>query len=124
MFYLTLMNSLSYFAPSFFLFTVHIAMDAFRADVLPTVLGGAVSDPNKSPFYNAFVSTMDFIYVMLVGSVIFFSLFLTNSNKKFKPYIYAVSTLFGFFAIAVFVVLVVDVFRGLINNEACTFIII
>jgi len=62
---------------------------------------------------------MDFIYVMLVGSVIFFSLHLTNSNKKFKPYIYAVSTLFGLFSIAVFGVLVVDVFRGLIDRTAC-----
>jgi hypothetical protein len=62
---------------------------------------------------------MDFIYVMLVGSVIFFSLHLTNSNPKFKPYIYAVSTLFGLFSIAVFGVLVVDVFRGLIDRTAC-----
>ena len=38
LFYLTLMNSLSYFSPSLFLFTVHIAMEAFRADVLPNLL--------------------------------------------------------------------------------------
>ena len=34
MFYLTLMNALAYFAASFFVFTVHIAMKAFREDVL------------------------------------------------------------------------------------------
>lgn len=53
---------------------------------------------------------------MLVGSIIFFSLHLTNNNKKFKPYIYAVSTIFGIFAIAVFSILAVDVIRGLIDN--------
>ena len=40
--YLSFMNALAYFAPSLFLFTVHIAMQAFRADVLPNVLSGFV----------------------------------------------------------------------------------
>ena len=53
---------------------------------------------------------------MLVGSIIFYSLHLTNNNKKFKPYIYAVSTLFGIFAVIVFSILAVDVIRGLIDN--------
>jgi len=42
------MNALSYFAPSFFLFTVHIAMDAFRVDILVHVFGGMVGDANNS----------------------------------------------------------------------------
>ena len=115
--YLTLMNSLTYFAPTLFLFTVHIAMEAFRDDVLVKLLAGVISDPNTSEFYNAFVYTMDFIYAMLVGSIIFFSLNLTNSSKVFKPYIYAVSTIFGLFMFCVFGVLIVDVIRGLISNE-------
>jgi hypothetical protein len=48
MFYLTLMNSLAYFAPALFLFTVHIAMEAFRADVLTYFLGNVIENPNKS----------------------------------------------------------------------------
>lgn len=48
MFYLTLMNALSYLAPAFFLFTVHIAMEAFRADVLPNVFTGLVNDPTNN----------------------------------------------------------------------------
>lgn len=42
------MNSLAYFAPSFFLFTVHIAMDAFRADILTTVFSGIIGDAKNS----------------------------------------------------------------------------
>lgn len=64
---------------------------------------------------------MDFIYVMLIGSVVFFSLHLKSNDKQFKPYIYAVSTLFGLFMACVFGVLIVDVIRGLINND--TFLI-
>lgn len=63
---------------------------------------------------------MDFIYVILITSVVFFSLHLTNNNKKFKPYLYIVSTLFGIFSIIVFAVLAVDVIRGLVDNSACT----
>lgn len=120
MIYLTIMNALSYFAPAFFLFTVHIAMEAFRADVLPYVFGGLVQDPNQNQFYNGFVYTMDFIYVILILSVVFFSLHLTNNNQKFKPYLYVVSTLFGIFSIIVFAVLTVDVIRGLADSSACT----
>ncbi len=117
--YLTLMNSLSYFSPSFFLFTVHIAMEAFREDVLVKVLGGVVSSPDTSQFYNSFVYTMDFIYVVLIMTIVFYSLHLTNTHKRFKPYIYGISTIFGLFMLAVFIVLAVDIFRGLIDNEAC-----
>ena len=52
-------------------------------------------------------------------SIVFFSLHLTNGNQKFKPYLYAVSTLFGLFAIVVFGVLAVDVVRGLVDSSAC-----
>jgi hypothetical protein len=118
------MNALSYLAPSFFLFTVDIAMQAFRTDVLPKVLGGVITDPNNNQFYNGFVYTMDFIYVVLISSIVFFSLHLTNGNPKFKPYLYAVSTLFGIFSIIVFSVLMVDVVRGLVDNSACNLILI
>lgn len=64
---------------------------------------------------------MDFIYVMLIGSIIFFSLHLKSADSKFKPYIYAVSTILGIFMLCVMGVLLVDVFRGLINND--TFLI-
>jgi cellulose synthase/poly-beta-1,6-N-acetylglucosamine synthase-like glycosyltransferase len=120
-FYLTLMNSLAYFAPALFLFTVHIAMDAFRSDILSSLFTGLIGDANHSQLLDSFVYTMDFIYVMLICSIIYYSLHLTNSNKNFKPYIYAVSTIFGIFAISVFVVLAVDVFRGLIDNAACMY---
>ena len=56
---------------------------------------------------------------MLVLSLIFLSMHLTNSNKRYKPYIYAISTLFGLFGIAVFLVLTIDVVRGLADSEQC-----
>lgn len=119
-FYLTLMNALAYFAPAFFLFTVHIAMDAFRADVLTALFSGLVADANNSPALMSFVYLVDFIYVMLLGAVVYYSLHLTHASRHFKPYIYAVSTLFGLFSIAVFLVLAVDVFRGLLDDSQCT----
>lgn len=115
-FYLTLMNSLAYFSPSLILFTVHIAMDAFRQDVLIKVLAGEVEDPDTSSFYNAFVYTIDFLFVLLVMTIVFLSLHLTNSNSKLKPYIYGISTAMGIFMLVVFAVLTVDIVRGLIDN--------
>lgn len=111
------MNALSYFAPSFFLFTVHIAMEAFRDDVLTKVLANIIVDPNHSEFYNAFVYTMDFFYTLLTASIIFYSLHLPSSHSKFKPLIYSVSTIYGLFMVTVFAVLLVDIIRGLISSS-------
>lgn len=119
------MNSLAYFAPAFFLFTVHIAMDAFRQDVLSKVLSGVVNDTNnQSQLYNSFVFTMDFIYVLLIMTVVFYSLHLTNNHPRFRRYIYGISTLFGLFMVVVFAVLAVDIVRGLINNSDCNYLFI
>ncbi len=114
------MNALSYFAPSFFLFTVHIAMEAFRDDVFTKVLANIIVDPNHSEFYNAFVYTMDFFYTLLTASIIFYSLHLPSSHSKFKPLIYSVSTIYGLFMVIVFAVLLVDIIRGLISSSDCT----
>ena len=114
------MNALSYFSPSFFMFTVHIAMEAFRQDVLTIWLSNAVST-NVLDF---FVLTMDFIYVMMLSGVIFFSLHFKNNSKYFKPFIYGVSTVFGIFMLIVMAVLFVDIVRGLVTNSARIFFLI
>lgn len=88
--------------------------------MLVKVLTDVITNPDKSEFYNAFVYTMDFIYVMLIGTIVFYSLHLTNNDKKFKPYIYAVSTIFGIFMLCVFGVLFVDILRGLLDDSTCT----
>lgn len=81
-------------------------------------------DPaNTGNVYRAFVYTMDFIYVMLLMTLVFYSLHLTNNNKYFKPYIYGISTLFGLFMLSVFIVLAVDLVRGLVYGSACTYFI-
>ena len=67
---------------------------------------------------------MDWIYVMFVLTMIFFSIHLTNSNARYKPYIYAISTLFGLFGLMVFLVLTIDVVRGLSDSEQCKLILI
>jgi|JI6StandDraft_1071083.scaffolds.fasta_scaffold179460_1 hypothetical protein len=114
--YMSLMNSLSYFAPSFFLFTVHLAMEAFRDDVLVKVLQGIVENPSTSEVYNAFVYTMDFLYVLLILTIIFFSLHMRGNHERFKPYLYAISTILGLFMFGVMITLTVDIVRGLTNN--------
>lgn len=114
-----MMNSLAYFSASFYLFTVHIAMESFRDDVLVNALQNVIKDPDNSEVLNAFVYTIDFLYVMLLLTIVFYSLHLKSDQPRFKYYVYAVSTLFGLFMLAVIVVLLVDTVRGLLNDEAC-----
>ena len=114
-FYLSFMNALSYFAPAFFMFTVHIAMGAFRIDVLERYLGATVG----ASVLDFFVFTMDFIYVMMISAIIFYSLHFKSSNKCFIPLIYTVSTIFGIFMLIIMGVLSVDIIRGLIDGSSC-----
>jgi chitin synthase len=66
---------------------------------------------------------------MLIFGLIFFSLNLTNRDKKFVRFVYGVSTILGVMSIIMFVILLVDLARGLgressylIANQSKTFI--
>ena len=114
------MNALSYFAPAFFMFTVHIAVTAFRFDVLSRWLSSTIS----SQVLDFFVYTMDFIYALMFGNIVFFSLHFKNTDKNFKSYLYLISTTFGLFMLVVIGVLLVDVIRGLVNSSSCNLLFI
>jgi hypothetical protein len=112
------MNALAYLAPAFFMFTMHIAMGAFRLDVLERYLGKTVG----TNALDYFVYTMDFIYALMVVSIVFFSLNFKNTSKYFIPLIYTVSTVLGIFIWIIMFVLIVDIIRGLIGDSSCIYI--
>ena len=64
---------------------------------------------------------MDFIHVLLIGSVIFLSINFKNNSQYFKPMIYVASTIFGLFMLIVMGVLLTDVIRGLIQGSSCNY---
>ena len=99
------------------MYTVHIAIQAFRYDVLTRWLATTVS----SSVLDYFVFTVDFIYVMMISGIIFYSLHFKNNFKEFKAKIYLVSTVFGIFMLVVMGILLVDIVKGLISNSTCTF---
>ena len=121
MLYLTLMNSLAFISPALFLFTIHVAMFAFTTDVLYSLNSSVISIFTPA-FLQGFVHWIDFIYVMVYLSFIYFSMHLTNKNNKFVPYIYATSSLLGVLSLIIFIILGVDLIRGLIpckNQDPC-----
>lgn len=120
MLYLTLMNALAFISPSLFLFTIHVAMIAFTTDVLYQL--NTAFPIFTETFLNGFVHWIDFIYVMIYLSFIYFSMHLTNKNIKFIPYVYATSSLLGVLSLIIFIILAVDLIRGLIpceNQDPC-----
>ena len=62
---------------------------------------------------------MDFIYVMLMFGFVFYSMHFTHRHKRFLPFIYAISTIMGVFAIIVLVVLFVDMITGIVETINC-----
>ncbi len=125
--YLSLMNMLAYIAPGFFLFSISVAMEAFKADVLVRFFQDSLKE--DSPIYNAFVYTINFIYAMLIFGLIYFSMSLTNRNQKFVRFVYGVSTILGVMSVIMLVILLVDLARGLgrgssylISNQSKTFV--
>jgi hypothetical protein len=66
---------------------------------------------------------------MLIFGLIYFSMNLTNRNKKFVRFVYGVSTILGVMSIIMLTILVVDLARGLgrsdsylIGNQSDTFV--
>lgn len=113
------MNTLSFVSPALFLFTCHVAMVAFKVDVLRN------TDLPLSEFFSENLSQfivylIDFVYIMLYLALIFFSMHLTNKNKKFLPYLYITSTMLGILSIVIFVLLGVDLVRGLADPDSAS----
>jgi len=94
-------------------------MQAFRADVLTQIIK-PVSDSNTNErLLDFFVYAIDFIYALTIGCLIYFSLNTPANKPLFRPYIYLISSILGILSIIVFIVLLVDLIRGLINGNTC-----
>lgn len=121
-FYLTLMNMLSFVAPALFMYTIHIAMYTFQSNVIVDVLQqlGMVANGPDAPKNNVvgiFVYVIDFIYAMIFLGLVFFSMHLTNREGRFKGFFYGVSTLYGIFSLSVFGVLLYDIISGFFTGK-------
>lgn len=118
-FYLNLSNFLVYLAPALLLFTFHLTMQTIRQQYLIDIF--AITDPNGigSVIYSTFVVIMDFLYVIMFFGVVFFSVHLTHSNKRYIYYIYFFSTMYGLFAVLTFIVIIVDIAKGFAGMSSC-----
>ena len=66
---------------------------------------------------------------MLILGLIYYSMNLTNRDKKFVRFVYTISTILGIMSLIMLTILIVDLARGLgrgssylINNNSPTFI--
>lgn len=82
--------------------------------VNPVLFG--LENSHKIPF---FIQTVDFVYVMFLLAVVYFSLNLTYNQKRFKHLLYFASTVFGILSLIVFAVLVKDLFMGFTKGTTC-----
>ena len=96
-------------------------MQTIRADYLGSIF--AISNPTGigSVIYATFVNVMDFLYALMFFGIIFLSIHLTHSNKKFIYYIYFFSTVFGLFSVITFVVILVDIIKGFAGGNNCSY---
>jgi hypothetical protein len=117
-FYLNFSNFLVYFAPALLLFTYHLTMTTIEQDYLIDIFATDTPTSLGAVIYATVVNITDFIYAMMVLTIIFYSIHLTHSNKRFIYYIYLFSTIFGLFSLLTFIIFFVDVIKGFagVNN--------
>jgi hypothetical protein len=82
MIFLTVIGILGYISPALFMFTVHIAMYTFQVNAIFPIFNavGLIRGEQdaKNPAVGIFVYITDFIYVMLLLGLVFYSMHLTN----------------------------------------------
>jgi hypothetical protein len=108
MFYLSLVNSVTYFAPSFFLITLHISLRAFYTSAFGNLFN---SNFLVTKFLPQFINFMDYTYTIIILSLIYFSITLNYNNKYFKRHIYFASAILGFFGLIVFTIMLLSIFN-------------
>lgn len=116
--FLTFINLFAFVAPSIFLFAMHISMLVFRQDVLSQLDN---IFPPDSLFFDAFVFTIDFIYILYLAGIVVKSVYLKSDNSRFIPFIYIASSLFGLFTIIIFIMLIYDLVSNFLGNPTCTY---
>jgi hypothetical protein len=96
-------------------------MEAIKVDYLVDVF--AVTNPRSvgAIIYSTFVNIMDFLYTLMILAIIFFSIHLTHSNKRYIYFVYLFSTIFGIFSLLTFIIFFVDVIKGFAGLDTCTF---
>jgi chitin synthase len=122
-FYLNFSNTLVYFAPAILLFTFHLTMETIRSDYLVNIFAITDATGLGSVIYATFVQVMDLLYIFMFSSVVFLSIHLTHSNKKFIYFIYLISTLYGIFSVTTFVVILIDLINGFAGLDNCIYFI-
>lgn len=90
-------------------------MQTFKDAILVNILSQFIN-PN-SQIYDGFVSTIIFIYIVMIGGLIFYSMNLTNKNTKFMSFVYKVSTALGIFSLIIFIILLIDVVNGIFSQS-------
>ena len=115
--YLNFSNYLVYFAPALMLFTFHLTMQSFKEKVLRDTFNAQDQNSIGNIIFGTFISIMDFIYIVMLYSVVYLSVHLTHSKKKFIYYIYLFSTLFGLFGMMTFVIFMIDAIKGLSGQD-------
>ena len=83
---------------------------------------GQVTDVTQS-VSRFFTYTINFIYSLFVLGLVIYSMHINTKNKRFLSFIYLISTIFGVFSLIVFIVLLIDLIRGLGGSSECTLII-
>ena len=119
-FYLNFSNTLVYFAPAILLFTFHLTMETIRSDYLVNIFAITDATGLGSVIYATFVQVMDLLYIFMFSGVVFLSIHLTHSNKKFIYFIYLISTLYGIFSVTTFIVILIDLINGFAGLDNCT----
>lgn len=114
-FYLSLQNLLTYFAPSFFLVTVHFSMQTVNYEFFTKIFSFLNNSDGSTAFSNIFRTLMDFIYVMLIMTLFLLSLNFNAKHKSFRPYLYAISTALGIYMLVVVGTMIWD----FITNGIC-----
>ena len=84
---------------------------------------GAVTDVTES-VSRFFTYTINFIYTLFILGLVLYSMYVNTKNRRFLSYIYLLSTIFGILSLIVFIVLLVDLIRGLGGASECNDIFI
>lgn len=121
-----LTSYLSYISIALFFISLDLTLNTFADQVImPSFMTlFKVSTPEELKEYNVLgiinayglpasvPVILDFVYLMLVGSMIILSLSLSQTNARFRKTYHLITGLLGWYSILMYVVLLIELFKG------------
>lgn len=106
-------HGLTYVSLGLYFIALYLTVESFLIENMPTMTGAINITPTAAS------AIIDFVYIIMLGSMFFLSLQVKNTDKKFQGIYYFISSFLGLYGVLVLVLMIYNLANIGTNGFTC-----